>query len=385
MPSLGQTSDESRIVAWLKSEGDNVAAGEPILEVETDKAILQIESTDSGTVLSILRPAGDLVQAGQPIAYVGRPGETLPASAFAPALRAEDATGAKDDETAPSGRSATTGEPVLATPVARKLAKDHGIDVRRIRGSGPGGLIEKRDVQAFIDARVDERATPVAPVDIPVPRHRQIIARRLTRSIQTIPQITLNMTARMRAALALVSAQRAGGLAGLTATHLIMRSVARMLRAQPHMNRLWHEEGPTYRQLVRTDVGLAVANDDNLLVATIAEPDRLDWPGLVRISDQAIRRARGGTLAQADTAPTAIAISNLGMHGVDSFGAIVDPDQSMILAVGRIVDQPIAIDGGIHILPQMTLSLTVDHRIADGVAAAAFLGAIRDDLERIHS
>ncbi len=215
-----------------------------------------------------------------------------------------------------------------------------------------------------------------------VPRHRQIIAQRLTRSVQTIPQITLNMAVDMRAAIAFITAQRNNGLAGLKVTHLLLQSAARALRAQPHMNRLWRSEGPAYRQLKRANVGLAIASADNLIVATLPEPDQLDLATLVNVSGEVIARARQGTLTQADTAPSAITISNLGMHRVDSFDAIIDPDQSMILAVGRIADQVVAIDGGIHIVPQMMLSLAVDHRVADGAAAAQFLNAIRADMER---
>lgn len=377
MPSLGQTTDELRIVAWLKAEGDVVALGEPILEVETDKAVLQVESSYAGTLLKALRRVDEVVLAGEPFAVIGQPGESL--NGDAPAQPDTKPAAASASPATPATRQA--GEQLLATPVARKLAKDHDIDITTVRGSGPGGRIEKKDVEALINTAVLKADAPLES-EVAVPRHRQIIAQRLTRSVQTIPQITLNLTVDVRAAQAFIASQRSGGIAGLKITHLLLRAVSRALQAQPHMNRLWRSEGPAYRQLMRANVSLAVASEDNLIVATVAEPAPLEWPALVRLSDEVIARARQGALTQADLAPSAITISNLGMFRIDSFDAIIDPDQSMILAVGQISDQVVAINGGIHIVPQMALSLTIDHRIADGAAAAQFLNAIREDLER---
>lgn len=374
MPSLGQTTDELRIVAWLKAEGEQVAIGEPILEVETDKAVLQVESSCAGTLLKVLRRVDEVVLAGQPIAWIGQPGEAVADNVLAQPI--------STPASAPSTPAGPKGnEQVLATPVARKLSKDHGIDIATVRGSGPGGRIEKKDVEALIVTSSSVSNEP-SETELAVPRHRQIIAQRLTRSVQTIPQITLNATVDMRAAQAFIAAQRNSGVTGLKVTHLLLRAVSRALRAQPHMNRLWRSEGPAYRQLLRCNVGLAVANDDNLIVATVPEPDRLDLARLVRVADEVIVRARQSVLTQADTEPAAITLSNLGMFRIDSFDAIIDPDQSMILAVGRMADHVVAINGGIHITPQMMLSLVVDHRIADGAAAAQFLSAICEDLER---
>jgi pyruvate dehydrogenase E2 component (dihydrolipoamide acetyltransferase) len=167
----------------------------------------------------------------------------------------------------------------------------------------------------------------------------------------------------------------------LSYTHLILRAVAAALRQHPRLNRLWVADGPQFRPLPRADVGLAVAGEDTLLVVTIPEPDRLGWNELARVTQDAVRRARSGALVQTDTMPTAITVSNLGMYGVDEFHAIVDPDQTAILATGKIVEQVSVVNGGIHILPQMRMSLTVDHRVADGVLAAQFLNTLREYLE----
>jgi pyruvate dehydrogenase E2 component (dihydrolipoamide acetyltransferase) len=162
---------------------------------------------------------------------------------------------------------------------------------------------------------------------------------------------------------------------------MILRAMAAALREHPAINRLWLAEGPCFRSLARVDIGLAVAGEDTLLVPVVPEPDRLALPELVRRVDETVRRARAGTLTVADAAPAAITLSNLGMYRVDSFQAIVDPSQSAILATGRIVDRVVPIERGITIAPYMELSLTVDHRVADGVVAARFLEAVGARLE----
>lgn len=317
MPSLGQTTDELRIVAWLKAEGDAVKLGEPILEVETDKAVLQVESSFGGVLLRVLRQVDEVVLAGEIIATIGQHGDAVDSSAPVLHPTAAAPTPVAGLPTAPNADN----QQLLATPIARKLAKDQGIDLKRVKGSGPGGRIEKKDVEALIGTQAATPNAMPAPVesDVAVPRHRLVIAQRLTRSVQTIPQITLNRAADMRSAQALVAAQRTRGLTALKVTHVLLRSVARALRAHPHMNRLWRNDGPAYRQLRQCNVSLAVASDENLLVATLTEPDQLELAQLVRLTDEAVARARQGALIQADTAPSAITISNLGMHSVESF------------------------------------------------------------------
>lgn len=435
MPALGQVSDELLIVRWLKNEGDSVKLGEPLLEIETDKATLEVEAAEAGTLLQITKREGETVEVGTVIAVVGKPGEKIQSTKIEAVQAAAPVTAAE----------AIIGAPgkVLAVPTARLLARENGIDITEISGTGPNGLIEKRDVQAIIDQKREVKITPVArqmarehnidlaqvsgtgpngriekrdvesliqpvepsaPVplssltglplvagvggenhlqegDIPVPKHRQIIAQRLTQSVTTIPQIRLTMTANMLQPRAMLTAQRAAGLPKLSYTHLILRAVAAALRAYPRMNSLWINDGPRLHPLQRADVGLAIASEDNLLVATIPEPDRTSLTQLVRSTDEAIERGRRGTLSQIDLNPAAITVSNLGMYGVDDFEAIVDPSQTAILAVGRVAEQVVVIDGGIRVAPLMNLSLTVDHRVADGALAAQFLNRIREELE----
>lgn len=354
MPALGQTTDELRIISWLKKEGDPVEQGEPLFEVETDKATLQVEAFSSGILRKIVRQENEVVEVGTLIAYIGKAEDDLP--------------GAQPGS-----------DKVLASPPVRVLMREHGIDPRQVKGSGPGGRIERRDVEILIEQR--SSSTGEQSSFTPVPHHRQVIAQRLTQSVQTIPQIALTSTIDMRQAQALVDVERERGIVRLIYTHLILRAVAQALRNHPRLNTLWVASGPQFQQLARANVGLAVAGDDTLLVVTIPEPDRLSLAELVSVTDAAIARGRQGVLSAADTAQAAIAVSNLGMYGVDSFTAIVDPAQTAILATGRVVEQPIVEEGSVRIVPQMKITLVIDHRVADGVAAALFLRTLCEELE----
>ncbi len=351
MPPLGATSDELRIVQWLGDVGSTVQQGDILLEVETDKATLEVEAAVSGTLLAVLHGPGETVAVGEVLAYVGSPGEDVPAA----------------EPAAPP-----PAEKRQAVPTARKLAQEHGIDLASVHGSGPGGRIEKEDVLALVGA------APAAEDEVALSRHRLGIANRLTRSVQTIPQFSAAVDVDMRTAAAHLEQARADGAAGLTYTHLLLRATAHALREHPALNRLWVSEGPRLRQLDRADVGLAVAGEETLIVQTIDEPDVLELSALVELTGRAERLAREGKLMDG---PAAITVSNLGMFGVARFSAIVDPDQTAILAVGTVAERVTAYAGEVRIGPWVELTLTVDHRVVDGVLAARFLSAIKARLE----
>ena len=371
MPALTQTSDELRLTAWLKTEGEQVTEGEPLFEAETDKTELEVEATTSGTLLRCLAGPGETVSIGTVVAWIGQPGEDIPqASPEAPGAAAAVQPGSPAASVSPPHPAARRP----ATPAARTLARERGIDLAQLTGSGPGGRIERRDVLAAMDGagppQPDDGATDA------VPPNRRAIAARLSRAA-AVPQFTVSRTVDARPALA-----RATELDGVTLTHVLLRAAAAALRAMPDVNRVWLDDGPRYRRLAHCHVGLAIAADDNLIVATIPEPDRLGLEELALMTRRVTGEGRRGRLAAAFTGPAAMTLSNLGMFGVDRFEAIVDPDQTAILAVGRVVERPAVTPDGITAVPQLDLALTVDHRTVDGAAAARFLAAVCAELER---
>lgn len=381
VPALAQTSDELRLTAWLKTEGEQVTEGEPLFEAETDKAELEVEATASGTLLRCLAGPGETVSIGTVVAWIGHPGEDIPQAvpgvpgAVAGPGRAPATVSPSPGVASPASVSATDSSPRLpATPAARALARERGIDLAQVTGSGPGGRIERRDVLAALDSASPRRADD-GTTDV-VPPHRRAIAARLSRAA-TVPQFTVSRTVDARSALA-----RAAGLDGVTLTHVLLQAAAVALRAMPDVNRVWLDEGPRFLRLAHCHVGLAIAADDNLIVATIPEPDRLGLEDLVLTMRRAVDEGRRGRLSAVFTAPAAMTLSNLGMFGVDRFEAIVDPDQTAILAVGRAVERPAVTADGIAAVPQLDLALTVDHRTVDGAAAARFLAVVCAELER---
>jgi pyruvate dehydrogenase E2 component (dihydrolipoamide acetyltransferase) len=374
MPALAQTSDELRLTAWLKAEGDQVTEGEPLFEAETDKAELEVEATTSGTLLRCLARPGDEVSAGTVVAWIGQPGEDVP-PAMPEALGKPGAAAVAGPS--PASASVAPADPAArrpATPAARTLARERGIDLAQLTGSGPGGRIERSDVLAASESAVPAHAD--GGTASPVPPHRRAIAARLSRAA-AVPQFTVCRTVDARPALA-----RATGHDGVTLTHVLLQALAAALRATPPVNRVWLDDGPRFLQLTHCHVGLAIAADDNLLVATIPEPDRLALEELAATTRRAADEGRRGRLSAVFTAPAAMTLSNLGMFGIDRFEAIVDPDQTAILAVGRAVERPAVTADGIAAVPQLDLALTVDHRTVDGAAAARFLAEVCAELER---
>ena len=372
MPALAQTSDELRLIAWLE--------GEPLFEAESDKATHEVEATVSGILLRVLCEPDEEIEVGTVLAWVGEPGDEIP-EPDAPAAE-PDATESPEappppttetaaDTTRATGQQEHAGR-VLATPAARALAREHALDLAGVRGSGPGGRIERRDVLQAISGGEDPTGDSRGE---PVPAHRQAIAQRLIRATR-VPQFSVEKTIDARQALLRVAATE-----GATLTHLLLREMATALEQFPQLNRVWIEDGPRFSQLGQVNVGLAIASEDTLIVASIPEPHRLSLEELAQTTRRAVEQGRAGRLAGAFSAPAAVTLSNLGMFGIDRFQAIVDPDQTAILAVGQIVERPAVTDEGIIAVAQLALTLTVDHRTVDGADAARFLAALCAQLE----
>jgi pyruvate dehydrogenase E2 component (dihydrolipoamide acetyltransferase) len=380
MPALAQTSDELRLIAWLKAEGETVTEGEPLFEAESDKATHEVEATVSGTLLRVLCKPDEEIEVGTVLAWVGEPGDPIPEletpagrpdATGSPSALAQATTETVVHPTQATGSREGAGR-VLATPAARTLAREHALDLADVRGSGPGGRVERRDVLEAIsdsgDSKGDSRGEPV-------PAHRQAIAKRLIRATH-VPQFSVEKTIDARQAL-----RRVAETEEATLTHLLLRAIAIALEQSPRLNRVWVEDGPHFSQLQHANVGLAIASEDTLIVASIPEPHRMSLEALVQTTRRAVEQGRAGRLAGAFSAPAAVTLSNLGMFGIDRFQAIVDPDQTAILAVGQIVERPAVTDQGIMAVAQLALTLTVDHRTVDGAEAARFLAAICAQLE----
>jgi pyruvate dehydrogenase E2 component (dihydrolipoamide acetyltransferase) len=371
------------IVEWYKNVGDKIDLAEPLLCVETDKAQVDVESAEEGVVLAILAKPGEPLASGTLIAWVGEPGEALVAAqtdagaVVASAGVELQSTPVPLEEPAVQSGAPQAGK-TRVSPVVRKLAADLGVDLSLISGSGSGGLIQRTDVEAAAQSLGQSAPESSSDVEhLEVPAVRRAIARRLTKSVQTIPQFSLR--ADLDATLAKQTIASAGG--GLTYTHLLLRNVARALREHPTMLRIWDENGPSYRALSQAHVGMAVAGDDSLYVVTIPEPDVLGVSALVDVVAGAAERGRIGALSKHDQLPAAIAVSNLGMFGVESFEAIIDPDQASILAVGAVRDSVVSVEGEMRVVPIMTVNLSCDHRSVDGAQAAKFLRTFRTYFE----
>jgi len=389
MPALEMAQETGKLISWLKKEGESVTKGEPLLEVETDKAVMEIESPGDGVLAGVRVQPGAEVPVGQTIAWIVRPGEVPPADEVAatsgrkttvvapPAAHAVSHT-ASASQAVTSTQSAA--QPVKISPKARRLASERGVNLADVRGSGAGGEILASDILAAAESKAG--ASP-ATVDGGSPISR-LMAERTTQSWTTVPHF---FVVREVDAGALNEArqklgpeiEKSHGLK-LTHTDLLAALVARVLLKHPRMNASWTREG--VRTNAEINIGLAMAVDDGVVAPVIHNAHKAALGEIaVRRRDLA-ERARGGKLRPADIAGGTFTISNLGMFGVDAFTAIIIPPQAAILAVGRIADRVVPVDGRPGIRPMMTLTLSSDHRVVDGARAAEFL---RDLVEAIGS
>ena len=380
LPKLGLTMDEGKLVAWLKKEGDRVEAGEVLFEVETDKATMEVESPVAGYVRKLLAAAGETVPVTQVIALISETADE-PVTA--------------DQPPRPPVVSEPEDERIVASPAARKRAQELGVDLARV-SPARGGRISVEDVEAVhaaegsaaipVAAPAGEIATPVAPgagpvapaaaaaaVGAPLSRMRRAIAERMTQSFRDIPQYSVSSDVDMTAAKADRTA------AGVSYSDVLISAVARTLRDHPRLAMRYDPEG-----LIPADgihIGIAVALDDGLLVPVLRDADTKELAVISRERAALQEGARAGKLPVDALVGAVFTISNLGQQGVDRFTAIVNPPEAAILAVGRVRDLVVARDGAVVVAPVVTLTLSVDHRVADGAQAAAFLADLAGRLE----
>ena len=388
LPRLGQGMESGTIVKWLKSEGDEVRKGEPLYELDTDKVTQEVEADASGVLLKIAVSEGE-VAVGKTIAVIGEQGEQVE-------VKAEEAPPPPEPELAPASSSeqvteikeqaATTNGRIKASPLARRIARERGIDLTAVAGTGPEGRVVAEDVER---AAAGAAPTPTVAAPLPVAEEveveqlssmRKTIARRLTEAWQA-PVFQLGITVDMERALdvrrRLVELQGDG--AKPTISDLLTKICAAALMRHRAVNALYR--GDAIELHPTANIGIAVAVPNGLVVPVIRNCERKTIAEIAADRAAVVDRARSGKLQQADLDGGTFTISNLGMFGVERFIAVLNPPQAAILAVGTTEERPVVVDGEVVVRPRMELTLTCDHRAVDGATGAQFLGDVKAFLE----
>jgi pyruvate dehydrogenase E2 component (dihydrolipoamide acetyltransferase) len=383
MPALDMAQETGKLLAWRKREGDRVIKGEPLLEIETDKAVVEVEAPADGILAGIKASAGADIPVGQTIAWIVAPGEKPPQDeSAAPGARATS-QGRSDPAHAVVGPDqSSSGQPVAPnagiSPKARRLAKELGVDISRVTGSGPGGEILASDVQAAAALPVGQTGAASADksssLEVPTSIGR-LMAERTTQSWTTVPHFFVIREIEATALNAfrdriIAEIEQEHGVR-ITHTDLLVALVSRVLLKHPRLNASWSAQGIRLHAYV--NMGIAIAVNDGVVAAVIPNAHTAGLAELATHRRDVAERARAGKLRPADIADATFTISNLGMYHVDAFSAIITPPQAAILAVGAIADRVVAVDGKPAVRPMMTLTLASDHRVADGACAALFL------------
>jgi pyruvate dehydrogenase E2 component (dihydrolipoamide acetyltransferase) len=384
LPRLGQGMEAGTINKWLKNEGDPVAKGEPLFEVDTDKVTQEVESDFEGVLLKIVLPSGE-APVGQTIAYIGKEGEKVAAPAPetppAPKVETPEPRSAEPNLVPESPAPSTSnGGRIKASPLARRIARERGIDLAALTGTGPEGRIIAEDVERGAKASPVPAAAPTGEIErIPLTNIRKTIARRLTAAWQA-PVFQLTVTADMTRANELVAkARELNPDVRITVTDLLTKVCAQALMRHREVNAEFTEDAILLHP--SANVGLAVAAPQGLVVPVIRSAERLSLAEVASVRGEAVGRARDNKLTAQDLEGGTFTISNLGMFGVEQFVAVINPPQAAILAVGATVDTPVAHDGEVVVRPILTLTLTVDHRAVDGAEGADFLRTVKHFLE----
>jgi pyruvate dehydrogenase E2 component (dihydrolipoamide acetyltransferase) len=400
MPKLGFDMREGVLVAWTKAVGDQIEKGEVVAEIESDKATLELESQVGGTLLKLLAEAGDVVPIGDNLAIVGEEGEEISdmaepeAKREAPAEEREE--GAEPEaEGAPSidGRTAVSEEfphGVKASPVARRMAREHDVDLTQVTGRGPGGRIRKADVESFVagtrpEAKVSHEPAPVSSgpdsTTAPLSRLRQAIGRRMVESKTTVPHFYITSEVDMVPALELrkgINALLPDGQK-VTVNDMIIKAAALALRDFPNINASFG--GDEVIRHNRINVGTAVAVEGGLLTVVQKDTDSTPLPQVAADNKAMIARARAGKSRPDDFEGSTFTVSNLGAYDVDHFVAIINPPDAAILAVGTAKQVPVVVEGELTVGWRMKATLSADHRVTDGAEAAEFLQHFKQIME----
>jgi pyruvate dehydrogenase E2 component (dihydrolipoamide acetyltransferase) len=377
MPALEMAQETGKLLAWRKKEGERVAKGEPLLEIETDKAVVEVEAPGDGVLAGVTADVGAVIPVGQTIAWLVAPGEKPPTKVVTAAPAARAPSGVERSVVAATQLSAqpSVSAPQIS-PKARRLAKELGVDIMRLRGTGPDGTITTEDVQAFAVGKSAAASSGGEPLS----QIARLMAERTTQSWTSVPHFFL------------VRDVDAGGLvdlskklspeiektygARLTITDLLIALVAKVLAKHPRMNSSWTVDG--IRANPEINISVAMAVKDGVIGAVIHKANTTQLGEISAQRRDLTERARAGRLRPADITGGTFTISNLGMYKVDAFSAIITPAQAAILAVGSISDRVVPVDGKPGIRPMMTMTLSGDHRVVDGAKAAEFLSELAE-------
>jgi pyruvate dehydrogenase E2 component (dihydrolipoyllysine-residue acetyltransferase) len=385
LPRLGQGMEAGTVNKWLKNEGETVAKGEPLFEVDTDKVTQEVESDFAGTLLKIVLPQGE-APVGQTIAYIGEPGEEIAESAPEPkaAPEPEKVSDTKVSDTvkeAPAPPS-TNGGRIKASPLARRIARERGVDLASLTGTGPEGRIIAEDVErgATATPKAAPAAAPAGEIEsVPLTGIRKTIARRLTAAWEA-PVFQLTVSADMTRANDLVArARELNPDVRVTVTDLLAKVCAQALMRHRDVNVQYTDDA--LLKFPTANIGIAVAAPQGLVVPVVRSVERLTLAEVAQARGDVVGRARENKLQAQDLEDGTFTISNLGMFGIEQFVAVINPPQAAILAVGAAVDTPVARDGAVEIRPMLTMTLTVDHRAVDGAAGADFLRTVKQFVE----
>jgi len=400
MEALSPTMEEGRLVKWTKRAGDAVKSGETLAEVETDKAVMELIARADGQLLQQLVPEGATVPVGDVVAYIGASGETLDATASAPAVASPAPAAAGVAAVAVAPTDATR---VKASPLAKRIAQDKGVDLRLVLGSGPGGRVIMRDLDAAVPhppaatpavAPVEPRATHRAPAvttgaaayeDVPLTQIRKTIAKRLATSIGPIPHFFLTTEVDMeRAADAREALNQQLGDQGpqagkISFNDIVVKATALALMRHRACNAWWQDDHIRYWNEVH--LGMAVAVEDGLITPVIRNAEAKSLSQIAAESRELAQRARDRRLKPEEYTGATFSVSNLGMFDIDQFTAVINPPEAGIVAVGSIVPKPVAVAGQVTVRRRLRLTMSCDHRVIDGATGAVFLKTLKQMLE----
>ena len=372
MPKLTDSMEEGVVVKWRKAEGERVESGDVLAEIETDKAVMDLEAFASGTLRKILVPEGTTVPSGTLIGVIGEPDEDIrdilagaqPSAARPSALRPSPAAVASPEEDK------------LASPRVRTLAREQGIDLKAVKGSGPGGRIVERDLEPFLTKKEQP-----AVREIPLTQMRKAIVRMTTQSKAPVPHFYVTIEVEMAEGLRVIEeSKKAAASSPISINHLLIAAAARALRQHPGLNASF--AGETIRLFSSIDIGIAVALEEGLIVPVLRDCGSKTLVQIAEAERALVARARGRDLSPEEYTGATFLISNLGKFDVESFSAVILPPAAAALAVGSVREVPVVRDGRVEVGHRMMLTLSCDHRVIDGAVAAQFLQTFKQALER---